>query len=185
MITRFDPFRESLSLRRAMDQLFEQSFVQPGLLPATSSLMAPMDVCETPNGYEVDIALPGVRSEDIELTVDLNTLTIRGRYSQQEEHQMQGEQHDGGKPTQQQGKMLRHREKHNWLLREIPSGAFERTISFSRPIDTNTIQTKFENGILTIMLPVSEESRPKRLSITGGQSQQQQVAVGDGQQKSS
>src|SRR5579864_111552 len=106
MITRSDPFREALSLRRAMDQLLEQSFVQPGLLPRTPVQMAPTDVCETPNGYEVDVALPGVRPEDIEVTVDLNTLTIRGRYSHQEEHQVQGEQHDGGKAAQQQqGKM--------------------------------------------------------------------------------
>jgi len=180
MITRSDPFREALSLRRAMDQLLEQSFVQPGLLPRTPVQMAPTDVCETPNGYEVDVALPGVRPEDIELTVDLNTLTIRGRYSHQEEHQVQGEQHEGEK---QQGKAQRHRQGHNWLLREIPSGMFERTISFSRPIDTNKIQTKFENGILTILLPVSEESRPKRISITGGQIQQQPVTIGAGQQQ--
>jgi HSP20 family protein len=194
MITRSDPFREALSLRRAMDQLFEQSFVQPSLLPSASVQMAAMDVCETPNGYEVDIALPGARPEDIEVTVDLNTLTIRGRYSHQEEHQRQGELQDGGKAAQQQGKTQRHRQGHNWLLREIPTGTFERTISFSRPIDTNTIQTKFENGILTIMLPVSEESRPKRLSIAGGQqpqmtaggqSQQPQVTVGAGQQQRS
>ena len=38
--------------------------------------MAPLDAYETPNGYEVDVALPGVRAEDIELTVDANTLTI-------------------------------------------------------------------------------------------------------------
>jgi HSP20 family protein len=185
MITRSDPFREAVSLRRAMDQLFEQSFIRPGLMPGAAVPMAPMDVCETPNGYEVDVALPGARPEDIELTVDLNTLTIRGRYSQQEEHQMQGEQHDGGKPQQQQGKTQRHQQGHNWLLREIPASTFERTISFSRPIDTNKIQTKFENGILTILLPVSEGSRPKRVSITGGQSQQQQVTVGAGQRQSS
>src|ERR1700686_4690173 len=89
MISRYDPFREALSLRRAMDQLFEQSFVHPGMMPAASTLMAPMDICETNNGYEVDVALPGARPEDIELTVDQNTLTIRGRYSQQNEHENQ------------------------------------------------------------------------------------------------
>jgi HSP20 family protein len=181
MITRSDPFREALSLRRAMDQLFEQSFVQPSLmLGGAPAQMAPMDVCETPNGYEVDIALPGVRPEDIELTVDLNTLTIRGRYSHQEEHQSQsqakGEQQDGG-----QSKRQRHQQGHNWMLREIPTGRFERTITFSRPIDSNNIQTQFENGILTILLPITEASRPKRVSITGGQSQPQQVTVEAGQ----
>ncbi len=147
MITRYDPFREALSLRRAMDQLFEQSVVPPGLLPGGPSLIAPMDVIETPNGYEVDVALPGVRPEDIELTVDQNSLTIRGRYSHQDERQNQSQ-------SQQQG-----------------------------GIDTNKIQTKFQNGILTIMVPVSEESRPKRIGITGSESQPQQVPVGAGQQQ--
>jgi HSP20 family protein len=201
MITRYDPFREALSLRRAMDQLFEQSFVHPGMMPGSSSLMTPMDVCETSNGYEVDIALPGVRPEDIELTVDQNTLTVRGRYSHQDEHQKQSQgqtqgepsqqqsqpqaqQHNGGQSAQQsqRGETARHRQGHNWLFREIASGAFERTITFPRPIDANNIQTKFENGILTIQLPVSEASRPRRFTITGGQSQPQQVPVGAGQQ---
>jgi HSP20 family protein len=191
MITRYDPFREALSLRRAMDQLFERSFVQPSLMPGSPTLMAPMDICETKNGYEVDVALPGVRPEDIELLADQNTLTIRGRYSHQNEHQeqpqgqQQGEQQNGGQQAQQPqpGRTDRHRQGHNWLSREIISGEFERTVTFPRPIDTNNIQTKFENGILTILLPVTEESRPKRISITGGQSQPQQVPVGAGQQR--
>src|SRR5436853_213769 len=131
MISRYDPFREALSLRRAMDQLFDQSFVNPSMTPGSQTLLAPMDVCETPNGYEVDVALPGVRPEDIELTVDQNTLTIRGRYSHQNEHQRevegqtQGQQQTQGQPSQQQGqaqaeqgKRERHRRGHNWLARE-------------------------------------------------------------------
>src|SRR5260370_13640733 len=132
MISRYDPFREALSLRRGMDQLFEQSVVRPNLMPSAAPQLAPMDICETQNGYEVDVALPGVRPEDIELTVDQNTLTIRGRFSHQNEHQDQPEgqapagqaqgqqqtQQDGGQQTQQ-GKMERHRRGHNWLSREI------------------------------------------------------------------
>jgi len=194
MITRYDPFREALSLRRAMDQLFEQSFVNPRMMPGSQTLMAPMDVCETNNGYEVDVALPGVRPEDIELTVDQNTLTIRGRYSHQNDHenqpqgQMEGQQsqqQDGGQQKQQsqRGRTARHRQGHNWLSREIVSGSFERSITFPRPIDTNNVQTKFQDGILTILLPVSEASKPKRISLTESQSQSQQVPVGAGQQK--
>jgi len=197
MITRYDPFREAVSLRRMMDHLFEQSFVNPSMMPGTQSMMVPMDVCETSKGYEVDVALPGVRPEDIELTVDQNSLTIRGQFSQQNEHQnqpqgqgQQQQQAQQGQPQAQpqaqqqtqQGGRRQHRDGHNWLSREIVSGSFERTITFPRPIDTNNVQTKFENGILTIMLPISEASRPKRISITGGQTQQQPVAVGAGQQ---
>jgi HSP20 family protein len=198
MITRYDPFREAVSLRRMMDQLFEQSFVNPSMMAVQTSMMVPMDVCETSKGYEVDVALPGVRPEDIELTVDQNSLTIRGQFSQQNEHQnqpqgqgQQQQQAQQGQPQgqpqaqqqTQQGGRRQHRDGHNWLSREIVAGSFERTITFPRPIDTNNIQTKFENGILTIMLPVSETSRPKRISITGGQAQQQPVAVGAGQQR--
>ena len=206
MISRYDPFRDALTLRRAMDQLFDQSFVNPGMLPGVAPMVAPMDVCETPNGYEVDVALPGVRPEDVEITVDQNTLTIRGRYSYQNEHreqqegqpqgqqqgQWQGQQQAQtgqtpvGQPQQrgdgQQGRTDRHKQGHNWLLKEIPSGTFERTITFPRPIDVNNVQTKFENGILTIMLPVNEASRPKRISLTG-QGQAQQIPVEAGQQQ--
>jgi len=200
MITRYDPLREALSLRRAMEQLFEQSFVNPSSMPGSQTLLAPMDVRETENGYEVDVALPGVRPEDVELTVDQNTLTIRGRYSHQNEQQRQtegqaqGQQQAQGEPSQQQGqaqaeqqaqqgKRERQRRGHNWLSREIVSGTFERSVTFPRPIDTNNIQTKFENGILTILLPVSEASRPKRISLTGSESQPQQVPVGAGQKQ--
>ena len=65
MISRYDPFREALSLRRAMDQLFDQSFVNPNTMAGSQTMLAPMDVCETPNGYEVDVALPGVRDPKI------------------------------------------------------------------------------------------------------------------------
>src|SRR5581483_4890805 len=92
MITRYDPFREALSLRRAMEQLFEQSFVNPGLMSGSSSLLVPMDICETQQGYQVDVALPGVRPEEIDLVVDQNTLSIRGQYSHQNEHHNQGQQ---------------------------------------------------------------------------------------------
>ena len=200
MITRYDPFHPVLSLRRAMDQLVEQSFVNLSMIPGSPTLMSPMDICETKDGYEVDIALPGVRPEDIELTVDQNTLTIRGRYSHQNDHenqpqgqtqgqqqqsQPQAQQQDGGQQKQQtqQGTTGRHLQGHNWLAREIVSGSFERSVTFSRPIDTNNVQTKFQNGILTIMLPVSEASKPKRISLTESQSQPQQVPVGTGQQK--
>src|SRR5207248_707370 len=131
MISRYDPFREALSLRRAMDQLFEQSFVNPNTMPGAQALLAPMDVCETNNGYEVDVALPGVRPEDVEITVDQNTLTIRGRFSHQNDHEnqpqaqtqgqmQQNQQQDGGQQTQQsqRGRTDRHRKGHNWLSRE-------------------------------------------------------------------
>src|SRR2546425_12222386 len=132
MMTRYDPFREALSLRRAMDQLFEQSFVNPSMMPGSPTMIAPMDVCETDNGYEVDVALPGVRPEDVELTVDQNTLTIRGRFSHQNERHQQSEgqaqdqqqpqsgqaQAESSQQQSQPGRTERHRQGPLWHLPE-------------------------------------------------------------------
>ncbi|HTK09975.1 MAG TPA: Hsp20/alpha crystallin family protein [Ktedonobacteraceae bacterium] len=243
MITRYDPFREAMSLRRAMDQLFEQSIVNPagllaGAVGAVGAQTAQMDICETSTGYEIDVALPGVRPDDIELTVDQNTLTLRGRYSHQNEHheqsqgqvrgQQQPQQSQGQQPPQSQGQQPQqsqgqqppqfqgqqpqqsqgqqpqfqgqqppqsqmqqrlqgeswqskrhpHMEGHNWILRELPSGTFERTITLPKPIDPNGIQTNFEDGILTIQVPVSEASRPRRINITGALGQSRTIEAG-------
>jgi len=158
-----------------MDRLFEQSFINPYWMSGSQAMAAPMDVCETDNGYEVNVLLPGVKPEDIELTVQQNTLTIKGHYSYQNQHQDEHQgQHQQGQVVQsssyQQGG---HR---NWLMREIGTGTFERTITFPRPIDPDKIQTNYENGVLTITAPVTESSRPKRINV-GSQSQPHQVTV--------
>jgi HSP20 family protein len=146
-LMRFDPFREALSLRDAMNRLFEESFVRPGWYSnGFSSVSAPLDLYETEHGYQVHVLLPGVKPEDIELTVQQNTLTIKGQY----------------KPMFEEGKKV------NWLVQEIGSGTFERTITFPKPIDADHVETSYEHGILSITVPFSEVSRPKRISITGG-----------------
>src|SRR5579884_3611054 len=107
-LARFDPFREMLSLRDAMNRLFEQSFVRP-MLGTTGAdvLSAPVDVYETDQGYQVKVLLPGVKPEDIDLSVQQNQLSIKGQYRTPVEEEKQG----------------------NWLVREIGSGSFERTIT--------------------------------------------------------
>ncbi len=168
-ITRYDPFREALSLRNAMDQLFAQSFVNPQWRGDSQSMMTPMDVCETENGYEVNVSLPGVKPEDIELTVRQNTLNVKGHFSYQNEH---NDKHPE-QGSQQQGQQ----QDHSWLMREIGSGTFERTITFPKPINTENIQTNYENGILSVTVPASEKSRPRRINISRSESQPKQVNV--------
>ena len=168
MISRYDPFREALSLRRAMDQLFEQSFVNPSLMPGAPTLLAPMDVCETDMGYEVNVSLPGVKPEDIELMVQQNTLMVKGHYSYQNQHH--NKHPEQGKPQQQE-------QHQSWLMREIGTGTFERTITFPKPINAENIQTNYENGMLFIVVPISEESRPRRINISGGEGQPKKVTV--------
>ena len=149
-----DPFQEALTLHDAMNQLFAQSFVQPGWFSNTSQAWAvPVDAFETDHGYQVRALLPGIQPEDIELTVQQNTLSIKGQYH----------------PSVKEGKQV------TWLMQEIGSGTFERTLTFPKPLDTEKLETNYENGVLSIFVPLTESSRPKRISITSGQQQPKMV----------
>ncbi len=153
-MVRFDPWREMMSLREAMDRLFEQTFVRPfGSIFANG---LPLNVYETGQGYEVQALVPGAKPEDIDLTVQENTLTIKVRYPSLVE----------------EGKQI------NWLLHEIGSGEGVRSITFEKPIVADQIQTHYEHGLLTITIPVSEASRPKRITITADQPAKELAAAG-------
>ncbi len=146
-----DPFQEALTLHDAMNQLFAQSFVRPGWSGAGSQTWpVPIDVFETEHGYHVHALLPGMKAEDIELTVQQNTLSLKGQFH----------------PSVKKGQQV------TWLMQEIGSGSFERTLTFPKPIDTEKLETTYENGVLSIFIPLTESSRPKRISVTGNKQQQ-------------
>src|SRR5579883_235388 len=149
MITRYDPFREALSLRKAIDQLFEQSFVRPLWSFAGSQGNVLMNIYETDAGYQVQALLPGVKPEDIELSVQQRGLTLKGQFQP-----------------------INPEEKVNWLLQEIGSGSFERTITFPQEIDVDHVTTSYEYGVLTISAPFSQAVRPKKISVKGLQPKQ-------------
>lgn len=151
-----DPFQEALTLHDAMNQLFAQSFVRPGWSAGSSQAWSvPIDVFETEQGYHVRALLPGMQAEDIELTVQQNTVSLKGQFH----------------PFVKEGQQV------TWLMQEIGSGTFERTLTFPKPIDTSKLETSYENGILSILIPLAESSRPKRISVTGTQ-QQRMVEAG-------
>lgn len=187
MMSRFDPFGEGLSLRNAMNQLLEQSFVRPRLFgESMEAASMPMDVYEDEHGYEVRVGMPGVKPDDINLTMHQNTLTIRGEYHYKHEvpearaaqPQTEGYQAQT-QPSQEQAEAT---EKGNWLMRELHSGSFQRTISFDRPIDIDHVTTDYEHGILTVKLPLSEASRPRRISVHSGHTQTQTPSINTSQQ---
>ena len=140
-LMRYDPFREMLSLRGAVNRMFERSFVFP-TWETTSTTFTRMDVVENEQGYQVKVQLPGIKPEDIELTVRQNSLTIKGQHSSTKEEK-----------------------KENWLVKEIRAGSFGRSITFDKPIDADKIDTSYENGLLTISVPYSEAGKPKKIGI--------------------
>lgn len=157
MITRFDPFQEALGLRDAMNQLFEESFVRPAWRSSASSALSfPVNVLETENSYQVQALLPGLSPENIEVSALQNTLTIKGQLESWVQPGQQG----------------------NWLAREIGTGTFERSISFPKAIDVDKIETSYQHGVLHLNVPLSEGSRPRKISITSRQPNQITVEAG-------
>jgi HSP20 family protein len=146
-IERWDPFREAISLRDAMNHLFQESFVRSGPdgQPSGGVTSLPLDVRETPEAFVVHASLPGLTPDQVQITVHGETVTIRG------EHKAETSKDEG-----------------TWHLRERRSGAFQRTLNLAVPVDANKADAKFEHGVLTLTLPKSEQARPKQIKVSGG-----------------
>ena len=142
-ITRWEPLSELMSLRDAMDRLFEESFVRPGrLLGWPSAGMVPVDMYQEDNNVVVKAPLPGVKPEDIDISVVGETLTIKGETRQEKEVKAE-----------------------NMIRQERRFGAFSRTVSLPSPVDTSKANATFENGVLTLTLPIAEEAKPKAIKV--------------------
>jgi HSP20 family protein len=144
-IERWDPFREAVSLRDAMNSLLQESFIRPGgaSLPAGFSSM-PLDIGENEDEFVIRASLPGVRPEDVQITVHGDTLTIRGESKSEEEKK--GE---------------------HWHLREHRHGTFQRAVPLATPVDSDKAQAHFEHGVLTLTLPKSEAAKPRQIKVNG------------------
>ena len=145
-LVRLEPSRELLSLREAMDRLFEESFLRPGSFGVSdsASAMLPMDMYETENDVVVKAAIPGVKPEDIEVTVTGDLLSIKGEF------RAESEQKD---------------EKRNYHRQERRYGSFCRQVSLPAGVNADACAADFENGVLTLTLPKVEEAKVKKVQI--------------------
>ncbi len=144
-IESWNPFQEAVSLREAMNALLQDSFVRPGGSPAQAGhAPLPLDVCETENSFVVKAALPGVKPDDVQITVHGDTLTIRAESKAEEVKK--GE---------------------HWHLRERKFGAFQRSVALATAVDSDKSQASFDNGVLTLTLPKAESAKPRQIKVNG------------------
>ena len=146
MVTRLASplFRDFVTLRDAVDRLFEESFVDPArfLSIGVGSRTMPLEIYETPDAVTVKALVPGVSPSDLDVTFQDGVLTIKAKTE-----------------TPQAS------DDWNWHLREIGYGEYSRSVSLPTKIDVDKADSRFENGILTLTLPKAAESRPTRISI--------------------
>ena len=145
-LVRWDPAREMVSLREAMDRLFEESFLRPGLLGSNDSAPAlmPLDMYETDDSVVVKAAIPGVKPEDIEVTVTGDLLSIKGEFKSETEDTD---------------------EKRNYHRQERRYGSFSRQVTLPSGVNADACEADFENGVLTLKLPKAEEAKVRKVQI--------------------
>jgi HSP20 family protein len=143
LVRRSSPFSELVSLRQAMDRLFEDSFIRPSRYLSGFEGAMPLDVRSTPDHLEIKAALPGVKPDDVDITVEGGTLSIAAT-AQSDEREDDGD----------------------YLVREIRRGSLSRTIALPTGYEADQAAASFDDGVLTLTIPKAEQLKPKQIRIT-------------------
>ncbi len=143
-LTRWEPMREMVTLRDAMDRLFDDAFTRPwGLANGGRGMGMPaVDMYQTADDVVVKTAIPGIKPGDVQISVTGDTLTIKGELKENNDNKEKA-----------------------YHIREQRWGSFERTLSLPTDVKAEKAPAEFENGILTITLPKAEEVKPKTISV--------------------
>ena len=143
-IVRWEPFRDMVALRDAMDRMVEEGLMRA---PAPFAGWAPgglaVDVYETDDSVVVKTAIPGVNAEEIEVSVTGDTLTIRAE-------------------TKEESEIKRE----NYLRRERRFGSCCRSVTLPGGLETDKAEADYTDGVLTLTFPKAEEVKPKSIKVT-------------------
>src|SRR5512132_1469096 len=148
---RWDPFQD---LRSAQDEMAQMSPMLAHALglhtqQASATAWAPaLDISERKDAYLVTVELPGLKPEDLDITMEDGLLTIQG------ERQC----------TQESSEQQFHRVERRY-------GAFRRSITLPAHVTAEGIQASFEDGVLEILVPKAEEAKPKRIQVRPGRTE--------------
>ena len=143
MLRRFAPANDLLGVRR-LNALLDEAFtgwpVGNGVAP--SAWLPSVDVFEDKESLKIVAELPGLKPEDVKITLENSTLTLRGEKKQVAEEKTERV----------------HRYERSY-------GSFERSFSLPNTVDTDKVAASFENGVLTITLPKAEKAKPREIAV--------------------
>lgn len=140
---RWDPARDLMTLRQAMDKLFEESVVRPsGFSLAIGGGSIPIDMYQTDNEVIVKATLPGVQTEEVDVSIVGNILTIKAERKEEKEI----------------------KEK-DYIRKENKYGMYSRSVALPAEVNPDKAVADFKNGVLTLNLPKSEQEKPKQIKV--------------------
>lgn len=140
-LIRWEPMREMMTLREAMDRLFDDSFTRP-ISSINNWGMPAIDLYQTDKNVMVKASLPGFKADDVQISITGDVLTLKGEFKQAEEVK------DAA-----------------YLMKEQRFGSFERRVTLPAEVQADKAKADFENGILTITMPKTEEVIPKTITV--------------------
>jgi len=142
VMQRWDPFRDLRQIDETMNRLWRG---YGGVPASTEDWNISMDVIQRPDDIVVKASMPGVKPEAVDLAIEDNILTLRA----------------DRKPDFEDDKSV-------YLVQERPTGSFYRALRLPETVDANKVQSTYENGVLTIVLPKAEEKKKKQIKIQIG-----------------
>ena len=142
-ITRFDPFREFSTLQDRMNRLFGDVYLRDEELTSRGNWVPPVDIYET-EGHDlvIKVELPDVNREDVQVTVENNTITIKGN------------KNFPGDVKEEQFRRVERR-----------YGSFVRSFTLPNTVDATKVSADYKNGVLTVKLPFREEAKPRTINV--------------------
>jgi HSP20 family protein len=144
IVRRPSPFGEFMTLRQAMDRLFDDDVFRPMRWSGTlDGPGLPLDVTTTPDDLVVEASLPGIKPEDVDITVENGTLTITGKTAEE-----------------------RKSEDGSYLVQEIRRGSFSRSVTLPNGLEPDKASATFEHGMLTLRIPKAEQTKPRQIRIS-------------------
>lgn len=145
IVRRPSPRGEFMTLRQAMDRLFDDDVFRP--FRWTSGVFdgpgLPLDVTTNANELVVEASLPGIKPEDVEITVENGTLTITGKTADE-----------------------RRAEEGSYLIQEIRRGTHSRSVTLPNGLEPDKASATFEHGVLTLRIPKAEQVKPRQIRIS-------------------
>jgi HSP20 family protein len=142
-IIRWNPFREMVSMRNAMDRMFDDALIGPewDWRPTTSWQLS-LDVVESDDDFIVTASIPGINPDDLEITLSGRTLIIKGETEEESDS-----------------------EKGKYHLRERRYGSFSRSVTLPTEINDKDVKASYDAGVLTLTLPKTEAVKPRRIEV--------------------
>lgn len=140
-LIRWDPLREMSEVRSLMDRAFDDFFNRS---PESYNALGSVEVnlLQTENDIIVNASIPGVKPEDIDISISGDTLTLRGEIKEDEEYK-----------------------DANYHIKEIRQGSFSRSLTLPVKVDADRSKADFENGVVRLTMPKVEEVKPKTITV--------------------